>query len=186
MPMTAGYISRVVEKLIREVEFIPVTKDVKGAFSTGQNNIVLKKVVGKKERVLEIYNCDLLNAKEITSDIFSYKHKTEESMGGDIGISYIKVLIFSEKPSDSLIKDINNAYRERIEEKNDTVCMAISLKDREVFIAKGIVYPYHIIYDAFTKAFEEADENYEVDIVKVLEEKKAENKPEIIVENQEQ
>lgn len=183
--MTKGYINRAVEKLIREADFFPVTKDVVSASSTGQNNVVLKKVIGKKARVLEIYNCDLLGAQEIISDIFSYKRKTEE-LGESIDVSYIKVLIFSEKPPDSLVKDINNAYSERIEEKNDTVCMAISLKDREVFIAKGIVYPYHIIYDAFTKEFKEADENYEVDIVKVLEEKKAENKPEIIVENQEQ
>lgn len=183
--MMINYIFRAVEMLIMEADFFPVMDSSKGGFSVDEKYSVLKKVTGKKVKFLEIYNCDLLSIEDITSKMFCTLHKIEKSETANTNVLYIKLLIFSKMPSDAIISNIKNTYKERIKDKNDFVCMAVCLEKRNIVLAEGIVYPHHIIYDVFAKSFESNDENYEVDIMKVIEEKRAENEPHIIIEDEE-
>lgn len=181
--MIRSYVGRAVEKLIEEADFFPIAKDEQTPFSLDEKNILLRKGIGKKVKFIEIYNCDLLKDEEITSDIFSSNQRNKENVPENLDVFYTKVLIFSQTPSVSLIKNISNAYQDRIKSKNDMAYIAISLMEK-VFASEGIVYPNHIIYECFEKAFEEADENYEFDLNRIFE-KKEERKPKLVVDKEE-
>lgn len=171
----SDYLNRLVEMLIREVEFIPIN----------EKHTFLKNVKGNKTKLLEIYNSDSLTFEDINSNIFAYQKEIEKSNTTNVNVLYIKVLIFSKMPSDTIISILKNAYTERAKEKNNFACMAVCLENRNIFFSKGIIYPNNIIYDVIVKALKTDDKINEVDIMNVRAENNTKNKPLIVVASEE-
>ncbi|WP_205410220.1 rhomboid family intramembrane serine protease [Acetivibrio cellulolyticus] len=167
-----------------ENDFIPIKDSDKGEFIIDEKYSILKKVTGNKIKLLEIYNSDLLSTEDIKSMLLSYPYEIDESKTKNIDIFYIKVFIFSEMPPETIMSIFKNAYDERTRKKNNFACMALCQKKRTIFFSKGIVYPNHMIYDVFANCFDVDDKNAEFDIIKILAENEARNKPQIIVENE--
>ncbi len=180
----SSYLYSAIEMLIMENDFLPIKDGDNGEFIIDEKYSILKKVTGNKIKLLEIYNNASLSHEDIKSMLLSYPYEIDESKTTNIDVFYIKVFIFSEMPPETIIRVFKNAYNERTRKTNDFACMALCQKKRNIFFSKGIVYPNHMIYDAFANSFDVADKNSEFDIIKILAENEARNKPQIIVENE--
>lgn len=182
----SDYLYSAIEMLIMENDFLPVKDGDNGEFVIHEKYSILKKVTGNKIKLLEIYNIDSdsLTNEVIKSMLLSYPYKIEESKTKSIDVFYVKVFIFSEMPPETITSVLKNAYNERIRKTNNFACMALCQKKKNIFFSKGIVYPNHMIYDAFANSFDVADKKSEFDIMKILAENEAKNRPQIIVENE--
>ncbi len=180
----SGYLYNAIEMLILENDFIPIKDADKGGFIIDEKYSLLKKVTGNKIKLLEIYNNDSLSHEELKSMLFSDPYKIDESKTKYIDVFYIKVFIFSEMPPDTIISVFKNVYNERTRKANNFACMALCRKKRNIFFSKGLIYPNHMIYDTFSNSFDREDKKSEFDIIKILEENEARNKPQIVVENE--
>ncbi|OPZ94445.1 MAG: hypothetical protein BWY74_00569 [Firmicutes bacterium ADurb.Bin419] len=181
----SGYLYNAIEMLILENDFLPIKDADKGEYIIDEKYSLLKKVTGNKIKLLEIYNNDSLSHEELKSMLFSDPYKIDESKTKNIDLFYIKVFIFSEMPPDTITSVFKNVYNERTRKANNFACMALCRNKRNIFFSKGLIYPNHMIYDTFLNSFNMLDKSSEFDIIKILEENEARNKPQIVVENEE-